>query len=206
MRFSRLVALATALLLAPAASAQLLPSFGVTGGVNFANLSDATAVELDGATGYHIGLYAEAGLGSLGIRPQLLYLRAGDVTTPGFADGEGSSLDASVAASFIAIPVDLQYRLPTPIVKPYAFAGPEVRFPVGDSGPDAQDDVRKVTAAVNVGVGIGFNAPLVGPSGFAELRYAYDLTGLVNGLEVNGVTLDDEYRVNLLMLRVGVGL
>lgn len=205
MRF-RALALLAAVLAAPAAHAQLFPSFGVTGGVNFANLSDAVAVELDGATGFHLGVYADLGLGSVGLRPQLLYLRAGEVVTPDFADPQGNPLDASVAANFIAIPVDFQYRLPTPVVKPYALLGPEVRFPIGDTGPDAEAEARSVTAAINVGLGIGFNAPLVGPSGFAELRYAFDLTGLVDGLVINDIALDDEYRVNLLMLRVGVGL
>ncbi|HLA64177.1 MAG TPA: outer membrane beta-barrel protein [Rhodothermales bacterium] len=187
-------ALALAALAAPAAHAQLLPSFGVAGGVNFASLNDVTGADLDNATGYHIGLYADLGFGPLAVRPGIYYLRAGDVETVGGAE--------LVSADFITIPIDVRFQTPLPVLKAYALAGPEFRFPVGDGG--ALVDTRAVNVAANVGVGASFNPPLAGPSGFLELRYAFDVTGFA---EATGATSgDSDYRVSLFMVRAGIGL
>ena len=189
LRFLTL-ALALAALAAPA-RAQLLPSFGVAGGVNFASLNDVAGADLDNSTGWHIGLYADVGIGPLAIRPGLFYLRAGDVeTTTGAGD---------IAADFVTIPVDLRFQTPFPVLKAYALAGPEFRFPVGENG--VLVDTRAVNVAANVGVGASFNPPLAGPSGFLELRYAFDVTGFAEA-----VGADSDYRVSLFMIRAGIGL
>jgi hypothetical protein len=200
MRPVLLVALA-ALLSAPAAHAQLIPSvdLGVTGGLNFGSLGDATGVDLGSATGYHLGAYAEVGVAGFNVRPALLYVRAGalDLTAiPGFGSEE--------TVSFLAIPVDLKFAASTPLVQPYGLVGPELRLPLGEvfDGPGGRD----TAVALNVGVGARLGA-FIGPSVSAELRYSFDVTGFVEDTALFGAGgADESFRVNVFYFRLGVGI
>lgn len=179
---------------APLAHAQLIPSFGVTGGLNFGSLSDAAGADLDQSTGYHIGVFGDFGFGPLATRASLLYVKAGEV--------EGLGDDASI--SFIAIPLDLKFQFPSPLVRPYALIGPELRFLTGDIADF--DGSRSTAIAINAGVGAELSA-LIGPKVFAELRYALDVSGMFEDREIAGIgTVDDSFKVNVFFLRVGVGL
>ena len=195
----RLFALALVLALAPAASAQIIPSIdlGVAGGVNFGSLGDASDAELESSTGFHAGVYADVSALFFSARTGLFYQRIGDI--PGAGDG---TEDGTV--SFVTVPVDFIFQTPTPIAKAYALIGPEFRFPLGDlnlQGAVAGDeDLVSVNTALNVGIGAKAALPVVGPSGFVELRYAYDLTGIAD------TDSDQSYKVNVVMLRVGVGI
>ncbi len=173
---------------APQAHAQLVPSLdlGIAGGVNFASLGDAGNLDLDSSTGYHIGAYADFGFLFASARTGLYYFRVGGL------EGDSETL------SFLTVPIDFQVQTPTPIVKAYALVGPEFRFPINGLDTFNQEDVN---TAVNVGIGAKGGLPLAGPSGFVELRYAYDLTGTLN--EANN---GDDVKVNLFMLRAGIGI
>jgi hypothetical protein len=179
--------------LASPAQAQI-PSFGVTGGLNFGALTDAATANLDNRTGFHIGVFTELGIGPLALRPALLFLSAGDVQVGGVTGGR-------INASFITIPVDLMFSTGTPLIRPYFLAGPEFRFLVG--GSDATIDAREVNIALNAGVGAQLSA-LIGPEVFLELRYALDVSGLARGYEVAGLPVQESMRLNLFMLRAGV--
>ena len=198
MRFLSLALAAAGL--APVAHAQLPSvSIGVAGGLNFASLNDVGSADLGSSTGFHGGVYGDVSLPFVAFRTGVFYLKAGDVE-----DAGGNEL---VSADFITVPVDFRFQTPTPVVKAYALAGPEFRFPVG-SGPNSVGigplvDRSSVNVAANIGVGASFKAPLVGPSGFAELRYSRDITGFA---ENTGLTTDNTYKVSLFQLRVGVGL
>ena len=191
----RLLPLALLLALAvPRAEAQVIPSIdlGIAGGLNFASLSDAGAFDLDGSTGYHIGLYADVGVLFASARTGVFYVAAGDIPTTGVTVG-----DADDSVSYVAVPVDFQIKTPTPLIQAYALIGPEFRFPV--DGLDTFD-TESMTIAGNVGLGVRGGVPLIGPSGFLELRYGRDFTGL---RDTEG---DDDVKVNLVMIRVGVGI
>lgn len=194
-----LLALA-ALVLAPAASAQLPSiSVGVAGGPNFSNFNDVAGAELDGTTGYHIGVYGDVSIPLVAFRTGVYYLSAGDVQVA------GSDTDL-VSAKFITVPVDFRVQTPTPLVKAYLLAGPEFRFPIGSVSEAVAGnpiDRSSTNVAFNVGVGGAFKAPLVGPSAFLELRYSADVTGFA---ENTGLTTDNEYKVSLFQVRLGVGL
>ena len=192
MRSFRYLLLAAVFVAAtPLAQAQLIPKFGVAGGLNFGSLSDAAGADFESSTGYHVGVFGDVGFGPLAARVSLLYVKAGDI-------GEGSD-DASV--TFIAVPVDFKFRFPTPVLKPYALLGPEARFATGDL---ADADARSVNLAINAGIGAELSA-IVGPSVFAELRYALDVTGFADN-EIFGVPTDDSFKVSVFYLRVGVAL
>jgi hypothetical protein len=60
-----------------------------------------------------------------------------------------------------------------------------------------------VNTALNVGVGAELSA-LIGPKVFAELRYAFDVSGVADGSF--GTASDADLKVNLFMIRLGVGL
>jgi hypothetical protein len=194
MRPLRYLALALALaapLASTTAHAQIIPKFGATGGLNFGSLSDAAGLDLDNSTGYHVGVFGDVGFGPLAARVSVLYVRVGDIELPILNDPE---------ISFVAVPVDFKFRFPTPVLKPYALAGPEARFAVGDL---ADLEAESVAFALNVGVGAELSA-IVGPSMFAELRYGFDVTGFAPGEA--GDFADEDFRVNAFYVRVGVGL
>jgi hypothetical protein len=190
--------LAALLAVSPDARAQLLPSFGVTGGLNFTSLSDAATFDTDNSTGFHVGLFADAGFGPIGARAAVLYVSAGSVEEA----VAGAALRRRNVA-YIALPVDLQYRMMTPLVRPYALFGPEARFAVGDL---ASSDARSVAVALNFGVGAELSA-FIGPKVFGEIRYGLDVTGFFDD-EVFGTpaTQNESLKVNMVALRVGIGL
>lgn len=172
----------------PLAEAQIIPKFGVAGGLNFGSLSDAAGADFESSTGYHVGVFSDVGFGPLAARVSVLYVKAGDV-------GEGDN-DSSI--SFIGVPVDFKFRFPTPVLKPYALLGPEARFALGDL---ADADARSVNLALNAGIGAEISA-LVGPSAFAELRYSFDASGFAPG----DLGDDVDFKVSVFYLRVGVAL
>ena len=176
---------------ASSAHAQIIPKFGVAGGLNFGSLSDAATADFESSTGYHVGIFGDVGFGPLAARASILYVKAGDI-------GQG---DDEASVTFIAVPVDFKFRFPSPVVKPYALLGPEARFATGDL---ADADARSVNLAINAGIGAELDA-LVGPSLFAELRYALDVTGFFDD-EAFGFPTDESFKVSVFYLRVGVGL
>lgn len=189
----RLLPLALLLALAaPHAQAQLVPSLdlGIAGGINFANLSDAGTADLDNSTGFHIGAYADVGVLFFSARTGLYYLRAGNVPNAGTSGEDGT-------VSFISIPVDFQFQTPTPFVKAYALIGPEFRFPLDGIETFERESVNTVA---NVGLGVKGGLPLFGPSGFLEIRYSYDFSGIRN------TDTDEDFKVNLFLIRAGVGI
>lgn len=184
---------------APSAQAQLIPSidFGVAAGLNFASLSDTRAADLENTTGYHVGIYGDVGIPFVAARVGLYYLDAGDLATT--EDG-----DPVASATFVTVPVDFQIQTPTPVAKAYLLIGPEARFAVdSDSEDGVVVDRNAVNLAGNVGVGAKFGSPLGGLSGFAEVRYARDLTSFA---EDQGLTTENDYKLSLFMVRAGVGL
>ena len=196
----RLLALALALVLAPAASAQLVPSIdlGIAGGVNFGSLGDASDGEFESSTGYHIGAYADVGVLFFAGRLGIYYQRIGDI--PGIGEnGEDGTVN------FVTVPIDLQFQTPTPFIKAYALIGPEFRIPLdeldfSDLTEEDRSEAVGLNTAINVGVGAKGGLPLFGPSGFAELRYAYDLGGIAD------TDSDQSVKVNVVMLRLGIGI
>lgn len=194
----RLLPLAlAALVLAPAAHAQLIPSIslGVAGGPNFSSFNEVAGASLDGTTGYHVGVYGDVSIPFISLRTGLYYLSAGDVET--------TAGTQRVSADFVTIPVDFRFKTPTPVVQGYALVGPEFRFPIGEG--DALIDKSSVNIAANVGIGAAFKAPLVGPSAFLELRYSQDVTGFADDV-TPGLSTDNTYKLSLVQVRLGVGL
>lgn len=196
MRLS--VLLLALVLAAPAAHAQLIPSFGVQAGLNFASFSDAASFDTGRSAGFHVGGYGQAGFGPVGLKAGVLYVSGGRIE----AQGEAAARE-ELNVAFVAVPVDLQLRGAFPLVTPYALVGPELRFAVGDL---LDAEARGVAVGASVGAGVDVR-PLVGPRVFAELRYGFDVTGFFrDGVAGVPATENESVRVGLFFARVGVGL
>jgi hypothetical protein len=186
----------------PAAHAQL----GIAAGANFDSYSDvqtsAGTASLDGATGYHVGLFYDLTLGPIGVRPGVYYVDLGEIEVPnGALPPTGNVL--KVDLSLVEIPIDLRYRVLTPLAQPYLSAGPVFRI-ANSEDEDGAGSARDFTVAGAVGAGIDLGLPFFSP--FLEIRYQFGVDGLVDEFEVAGqpVSPDDGTNLNSFMVRLGV--
>jgi Outer membrane protein beta-barrel domain len=173
--------------------------FGIMGGANFESLTDLTGGPnpqlFSAATGYHVGIFAELGLGPVSIRPAALYLNAGSL----FQGAQFLTTDA-FDLSYLAVPIDIQLHL-IPFV--YFLAGPEFQFLLSaKTDPDFKDNLKNLV--MRGGAGLGFK---LGPV-FAEGRYVFGLTGLTpsDPYTVGPFTITSGDQVsNAVRLSVGLG-
>jgi hypothetical protein len=188
---------------APAAHAQL----GVAGGANFDRLGDIesdedTGINFDNATGYHAGIFYEFGAGPLRVRPGVFYMDVGSFENSDSFEQAEDEFDLNL----VEVPIDLRFRVfPFPFVKPYATAGPVLRFDVSeDEGfGEATEDF---SFAGNVGGGLEISFPGSGLRLTPELRYSFGVTPVADfeALGVDFQAEDNETQLNNIMLRLGI--
>lgn len=159
---------------------------GVTAGVGFGSIANARDVDFDQATGFQAGIFAQVAAGPLGIRPSVLYVRAGDAVRL-------AAPDDPVTVEFVSVPVDFQLRIPLGVGAIYAGGGPDVRFLIQDGRPVFEARSVNVAATGVVGIEIA--------SLFVEGRYAHDVTGYAQ--RVGAVESDTDYQLNAIMIRAG---
>lgn len=194
-----------ALCAAPAAHAQ----FGIAGGANFDRIGDIgdgdNDLNFDNATGYHIGAFYDFAFGPVGVRPGVFYMDVGSFDAEGNFGIDGAPDTEDFDLSLIEVPIDLRYRIVTPLLKPYVTAGPVVRF-VADSGDTFDDATNDFSVAGNVGLGTDIGIPLSSLGFFVELRYSFGLSPIAEDFEFGGAdfTVDDDTNLNNFMLRAGV--
>lgn len=204
-RFGVLLFVVGGLLVARPAHAQ----FGVAAGLNFDNLSDIefgnAEATFESATGYHVGVFLDLGLGPVALRPGVFYRNLGD-----FEIGGGliiGDVSETFDISLIEVPVDVRVGLGvTPIISPYVLAGPVFRFAATDDEA-FKDNLEDFSVSADIGFGI--EVKLGGISLFPEIRYAFGITRfLKEDIIINNITItpDDEARLNTVMLRLGIGL
>lgn len=187
--FSALLALFVALV-PNTAQAQGL---GLAAGANFDRLSDIEA-DTDGALGYHVGLFYDARLGPLAIRPGVFYMDVGDIE---FDDGEGPAEDFDL--QLIEVPIDARFRLgTTPVLTPYLLAGPVFR--INASGDDFGGNMEDFSLAANAGVGLEVSIQGTGVRLFPELRYSFGINDIATDLGFEG----EDARLNNFMIRLGL--
>lgn len=178
--------------------------FGLAIGLNFDDLGDIdarnTKTTFDQASGYHIGAFYNFNLGPLGLRPGIFYRDLGDVSV-------GGALTGDFDLQLIEIPIDVRYRIPTPVFSPYILAGPVFSFP-SSGEDDADDSLEDFLLTGNLGFGIEFTVPGLGWKLFPEFRYAFGLSDLIKDeFSVAGrvFVADDAATLNTYMLRLGIG-
>lgn len=184
-----------------ASSAQV----GVVGGLNFESLDDVSQeATFESSTGYHVGLAYTRDFAVLGLRLSGIYRRVGEYEFAGQQGGDSATLDLST----IEIPLDLKYRLALPLVTPYAMAGPQVSFPIGNGsgelGDDFEDNLEDVNLSGNVGAGVEFN--LGGVRLAPELRYEFGVTSIFDDdLEIGDTDLNvDDPKLSAFSIRMHV--
>lgn len=154
----------TLLLGATVAPAQA--QFGVAAGLNFESADDINTSSGEGtfenSTGYHLGVVYDAGMGPLKFRPGLYYRKVGEYEFPG----------ENVEVERFEVPLDVKFRLPIPVIKPYALGGPMIVFPRVD-GP-FEDEFKDTSYSLNVGIGAEISLGS-GASLQPEIRYEYGL-------------------------------
>jgi hypothetical protein len=188
----------TAVLALPA-SAQL----GVAAGLNFESVDDIETnnanATFDNATGYHVGVFYDLGVGPAGLRLGLFYRDIGEV------DVSFGGIRDAFSATMIDIPVDVRFNLTTtPVIRPYIMAGPVFSWASTDDS-DYEDALNDVSVAGNVGVGLALD--LGGLTLTPEFRYAVGISRFMKEeVNIRGVSFSsgDVQRLNTVMLRVGV--
>jgi len=190
----RLPSLTAALLLALATplAAQAGVEVGIKGGVSFGDVSNKGLLpgNLKSRTGFAAGA-ALATKGVVGLGSEGLIAQRGltaDVSTD------------ELKLNYVDIPVYLRVRVPSPGIKPFAYAGPQASFEIScKSGTaDCADGSRKKTTYAGV---IGGGVRFGGLTGFTvEGRYVYGLTDL----KLSTVTSSDSYKTRSFLILVGI--
>ncbi len=173
--------------------AQLLPEFGIKGGVNFATLNNLDGVETK--TGILGGVYTKIKIPAtpVSVQPEVLYAQYGA------NDGNG---DLFITLNYIQVPVLLKFgfELPAAPFKPNVFFGPYASFKTkaelenstSVGGQNFGDNVKDQDYGVVVGAGVDVSKFRI------DLRYT---AGLVDIFEEGA----DGEKNGALALTVGVG-
>jgi hypothetical protein len=170
---------------------------GIKGGVSFGNISNKGVLpgNLDTRTGFAGGIFLGYRVGFIGVGLEGLYARRG-------AKSDSSFATAQTRLDYIDVPAYVKVALPTPLLQPFAYVGPQVSFEVrcrtaADAAcPDAATSGRKKTdyAAV-IGGGVRFGG--LGLEG----RYIYGL----RDLKLNTLTDTHSYKTRTFLILVSIG-
>lgn len=185
--------LAAALLCGVPAPAPGQGGMVLKGGISYGDVSNRGVLpgNLDGRTGFALGLSFGGSGGVLGLGFEGLYAQRG-VTSANMPD-------SSRKLDYVDLPVYLRAMIPAPGLAPYAYAGPQVSFELrcragGRACPDT--DRPKATYAAVIGGGVRFRA-----GGFSiEGRYVYGLTDL----KLSTVTSSASYQTRSFLLLGGI--
>jgi hypothetical protein len=176
-----------ALMFAPAtARAQL----DIKGGLSFSNVSNNGL--LPGTSGQRTGFAAGVGLstgGLIGFGAEALYDQQGVTST---------ALNNDHRLSYIDIPVYLRVSLPSPMVSPFAYVGPQASMELncdnGGTGSCPDTGRPKTTFAAVIGAGARLGVLSL------EGRYVYGVTDL------KLITSTSNFQTRSFLLLVGLGM
>lgn len=190
-------ALAFVLISAAPAQAQL----GIGAGLNFNDLDDidtsSGSATFDESTGYHFGLFFNAGSGPVSLRPGVFYHQIGSYDFP-----DGEELDLSA----IEVPIDILLDFaPGSPASVYLLGGPVVTFPSSGEG-DFAEAFQDISLSADIGAGIALRLPGDGLTLMPELRYSTGLTDYwSDDFSVGEVTVSPtERRMSRWMIRLNV--
>lgn len=192
-------ALAIAAVAALVGPVTLAAQIGLKAGASFGNISNKGVIpdNLKTRTGLAGGLYLESG-GVIGMGFEALYAQRG-------LDEDQAASTQEVKFDYIDVPVYLKVVLPTPGIKPFGYAGPQVSYEVrcktasGAACTVASDDHSKWDYAAVIGAGVHFDL-----SSFRlgiEGRYVYGL----KDLKPSTVTSAESYKTRSFMILASIG-
>jgi hypothetical protein len=176
-------------------------SIGIKAGLSFGKITNEGLLpsNLDTRTGGAGGITFRSGSGLLGFGVEALYAQRGATSDQSFAT-------AQTRLDYIDIPVYLRIAIPTPSVRPFAYAGPQVSFEVHcrtANGADclAQGSRKKTDYAGVIGAGLRFGGKTGGAVSL-EGRYVYGL----RDLDLSTVTSSDSYKTRNFLILLGLEL
>lgn len=178
--------------------------------MTFDRLSNITLnnvkTRFDDKVGWVIGVWMEAPIGPFGIQVGARYLDAGRLFE-GLIEDQPDAGDVrdNFDFSFVEVPLLIRYSLGTPVLSPYVFAGPLMRFPAALDAEIAKD-VKALSLAVELGAGVRLSLGKL--SLFPEIAYVYGVTNFIgDSINVGPVTLNttDKQSLNSAMLRLSLG-
>ncbi|HTL06160.1 MAG TPA: porin family protein [Gemmatimonadales bacterium] len=188
-----------ALVVGVQAAALAQPAVGIKAGASFGNISNKGVLpgSLKNRTGFAGGIYLGSS-GMLGIGLEGLYAQRG-------AESDDPLATAETRLDYIDVPVYLKVKIPTPAIKPFIYAGPQVSYEVKcrtgaglDCGDYSTTGRKRWDYAGIIGAGIRFG----GAVGFGiEGRYVYGL----KDLKPSTVTSGSSYKNRSFLLLGSIG-
>jgi len=173
--------------------------YGIKGGVSFGNISNKGLLpgSLKTRTGLAGGFYLGARSSIVGVGIEALYAQRG-------ARSDQSISIAETKLDYVDVPAYLKILIPTPGIRPFAFAGPQVSFEVRCHRADDADcvddpDRKKTNYAGVIGGGVRLGGGHVAVN--LEARYVYGLTDL----KLSTITSSESYKHRTFMLLVAIG-
>jgi len=122
---------------------------GLKGGLNFASFS-TKSLNFDNRTGWHAGLMMNIGLPlGLSLQPELLYSAKG-VNNAAIAMNPDSPMDMTMG--YIEIPVELQWGIKLPLIRPYISLAPYLSYAVNDN--ISVMTLKKWDKGIGIGAGV----------------------------------------------------
>lgn len=192
--FKSLALLIGFFLVGTTAQAQLIPEFGIKGGLNLATINNLDGT--DYKAGVLVGGFAKLNIPAspVAVQPEILFAQYG---------GADANSDATQTLNYIQVPVLLKFAfdLPAAPVSPNVYFGPYLGFVAGtefDDGNgnsgDLDDVVNDTDFGVVIGAGIDVSKLRIG------LRYTAGLTNIYDD------TIEDGEKNGAFALTVGFSL
>lgn len=185
---------------------------GFSVGANFNRLGDIESADrdatLENVAGWHAHLWFDLPIGPVAIRPGIRYMDAGRIfdpeSTSGFGDFSDQEIIDEQVVTFLEVPLDLRFRMPLPLITPYALAGPVLRFTTDNNNRDRLEEL-----SMAAGLGVGAELGVLGIRLYPELKYTFGVTRFTKEeYQFRGVVVrpDEDQRLNVVMLSLGIGL
>lgn len=174
--------------------------FGVKAGASFGNIQNKGVFpgSLKTRTGLAGGLFLGYRASVIGVGVEALYAQRG-------ARSDQSINDQWTRLDYVDIPAYVKVNIPTPGIRPFIYAGPQVSIEVkcrtANGAAACPTGGRKKTDYAGViGGGVRLGGSSVGLT--LEGRYVYGLSDL----KLSTVTSNASYKNRTFMLLVGIGL
>ncbi len=131
--------------------------FGAKAGVNFASIGGDDVGDLDGRTGFHVGVIAEISISEkFSVQPELLYSAQG-------AKESFEGQEIKLNADYLNVPIMAKYY----VAEGFSIeAGPQIGFlmsakaKVGSEEEDLKDSIKGTDFGINFGVGYKMDSGL----------------------------------------------
>jgi Outer membrane protein beta-barrel domain len=186
---TRWFALLTAVGVVAAGPVPATAQLGLKAGLSFATLSNAHP-DWKTRTGFAAGIALPFGSGPVTLQPEALYVQKG-------VAANGAPANTVPKLAYLDVPVLLKLSLPTTLVTPMVYAGPEVSFRLSCTAGDV--DCSNTFKSTDWGVTLGGGVRLGALTGLTvEGRYSWGLN------DIHDVSAGVAARTRTFMLLVGI--